>query len=905
MSTEQSRVKKANQLYVWRVYFALSSLLDLIALAWLASSASESGSRLFLGFSAARLGMIAFVLIVLALSAWLFIYSWINPNRVTLWIEQLNRLLEKPKIFGSLVVLSGLVAVFGLYSLTLTPELNDPFTAAVFSRAAPLIFLLTGWSGATLTIMLLGKSSWSLRGLFQEHIVFWASIAAFAAFFILWAWVVRSTLQSESAITGWNDLGAPVLETQVLLAWLIGMGVWGLTMIARKRLQKSPHSAKLAIRIFDIAVVLALWAGTTLLWNATPAPSSYFLAQPRPPNYQAYPNSDALVYDMSAQVLMIGQGLRFANDIYVRRPILALFFTLLHLLGGQNPQSVIFWQVAFLAIMPALIYLLGKNLHSRFSGVIGAVIIALRGATAITLSGSITISHVKLLMADLPAALVVVAFVFVVVRWLQSRSKILALLSGGLLGIAVLIRPELGAAIVPVALVSLPVFRKQARKWFENMLLFGFGLMLLLVPWVYRNWSLTGQIFLDTPTFRTDWLQERYQITPPTPQPSSMDQQELSYNPKLKYALVDGLQSISVVPAPITANITDQDQSSSRLAQIASFVTTHYINSQIQVFLTLPTTFRPLDSLVAFAGHRSPAKFWEECCSAQDYVRRLPYWRKWYGDIPSQAVVPLMLTLVFMAMGIEQAWKKQRWIGLLPLAVAITHLLVNALARNSGGRFILPVDWIWILYFGFGLAKASVWVVNLFRRQHLPTDIESFSTVPKPLPKSIFRAPQFYLVTLVLLLTGCAAPVLEKTIPQRYTQNNQQHMYQELITSPALSEENRQSIQNLLTQNVPLRSGRALYPRYYKAGQGEPGSPDPLEPQPYPRLGFYLADSIFEPVILPLVNQPERFPNGADALVIGCPDGQAALVAIFDSVNGPLQNVWLRSGEAPPLSCLP
>jgi hypothetical protein len=661
---------------------------------------------------------------------------------------------------------------------------------------------------------------------------------------------------------------------------------------------------KLTSHRVDLIIFLAFWVGTILLWNSISPPPSHFLSTPRPPNFEFYPNSDALTYDMSAQVLLLGRGLRFANDIYVRRPMLALFFTVLHALAGQDPMAVMLWQIVFLAFAPAFVFLLGRTMHNRLSGVIGSVLISLRGATAIAVAGVVTTSHAKILMADLPAMFVMVIFIYASVRWLQTRSQNLGLLSGGLMGVAILIRPELGAAILAIGLISFLVFRPHLRLWVRNGLLFLFGTLLLLAPWVYRNWTLTGKIFLDTPTFRTDWLQERYQKSaPPTPLPTGQASEQLQGF--LVFPVIQAAQAPVVTPGVSGPSTGASGAAFTDLADIPRFVSTHFLNSQAQIFLSLPTTFRPLDSLAAFLAHRSPEQFWEECCSSLNYVRRLPYWHKWYGEIPGQATVLLVINLALIALGIQGSWKRNRWIGVLPLSIGFVHLLINALARNSGGRYIQPVDWIGILYFCFGLVEVSVWVVNLFTRKRVKVEAD-----PSPAVgardnsyQNIFRSPQFYLLAILLLVIGSAAPILERSIQPRYPEQVQAQMLDSLFASPDLSEEQKQALTRLLAENGVASVGRALYPRYNKANQGEPGTNNPFAAKPYSWVGFYLTEETYRPVILPLEHQPDWFPNGSDVLVIGCPDGQAAAAAIFNSVDDPPAVVLFRFSDASSLVC--
>jgi hypothetical protein len=77
-----------------------------------------------------------------------------------------------------------------------------------------------------------------------------------------------------------------------------------------------------------------------------------------------------LAYDATAQSALVGEGYRYYGLLYTRRPLLAMYLTLLHLLGGQSYEPVVFLQILVLAWIPVLVYLLTKALHNRASGVI-------------------------------------------------------------------------------------------------------------------------------------------------------------------------------------------------------------------------------------------------------------------------------------------------------------------------------------------------------------------------------------------------------------------------------------------------------------------------------------------------------------------------------------------------------
>ena len=64
--------------------------------------------------------------------------------------------------------------------------------------------------------------------------------------------------------------------------------------------------------------------------------------------------------------------------------------------------------------------------------------------------------------------------------------------------------------------------------------------------------------------------------------------------------------------------------------------------------------------------------------------------------------------------------------------------------------------------------------------------------------------------------------------------------------------------------------GRAIYPRYYAAGDGEPETAKlGYEVSETPRLVFYLTGSAHYLVIFNLDSPPEYFPNVSDVYMVG------------------------------------
>lgn len=869
-----------------RVYLGLAALLAAVALFLLLRIPSEGRGALVFGLTPFRLLMAAGLLAVFLFFGGVLLWSWLRPRefkgRLLNWGEKLSR----PTPWGVALLLSLIGLVGGAYALLLTPEISEPFTRAYYERMAPVFLVVAGLSLLILSALLLLSQRLFPAQLGNKWKIFLIFLLICALFFGLWSLVVSTQYRQESLVLGWNELGSPVLETQVLLAWVIAMLLLGLSLA----LKKSPKSGRgfwISASWVDFILAAALWLGAIIYWGSIPLWPSWFLSEPRPPNQEYYPNSDALTYDLSSQQLLVGEGFQFMGAPFARRPAHTLYLTVLHAIAGQKYEAVVLWQIAVLAFFPVLIYFMTISIHKRLSGLIAAILVLLREGNSIAMAGVITTSHAKLLMVDLPATMCVVCLVYVVIVGLKNGSarSLLPLLAGGLLGVGILIRVEFAAFAVTTLLIWVIFYWKRPFDLARNAVLLVLGLTLLLAPWIWRNYNLTGQIFLDSPTFRVEDILTNIQ------QEAS---EQLPDQPKEAGEIPGATQPAEAngVPAPASAPPDGLlGYLSANVGGLARYVFAHAFNSTVQAVLVLPTTFRLPDSLVGFIGHRDAPKLWEECCSAIQYPRRLPYWFQWNGIFPRQALVPLVLNLFLMFYGIFIAWRSRRLLGLVPLIFALTHILVMALIRKSGGRYILPADWAGILYYAIGLAAITTSFLRLLTRKDLSETIllegealegEVPSTRAGP-GEPLWRRPAFYCLALAILLLGCVLPAAERGLKPLYPEARKQAMLDILIDSSMLSAQERQAIELAIQEGGEVFAGRALYPRFFRAGKGEPGTRNPMGPLPFARFGFYLAGPEQAAFILPMEKQRGNFPNASDVVVVTGADGTVVAVGVFES----------------------
>lgn len=808
-----------------------------------------------------------------------------------------------------------LIAVNGLYLLTLPPDLTDVSAQTVLRQAAPLLFYL---SALALQSALL-RPVW--KTLFRELPAKRLAPGVFAGLLLAWAFIARTGWGLQPQSEYFYEMGVPLLESQLLL-------MWTLTIAGRKLWEiLSQRGLRLTRRQVDALLIIGLYLMTVALWQSGPERSTWFITLPAPPNNEVYPASDALRYDTTAQNVLIGNGLQTENDARTLRPLYTALLAALHALFGLGYKQVTQAQVWVLALWVVPLYHLGRRFHSRIAGVLLAALLSLQGYTNIAYANRFTISHARLLMPDLPMAVLTATFLLLAVRWQQRGSPRWqdALYSGAVQGALLMVRPESLVIGVIALLTAFFQWRTNRHRWAQQAAVFALGTLLVTAPWVGRNWVRYGRPFFDAPEARIYEVFRRaresfIQQPPEPPEPEALPPVTPTTTPKPEGAT--GNPAHDALPTPPVSN------------NLPALIAQHYLNSEIQSFLALPLTFRLPDTLLSYGfiyyhdwqayrqarqGDNPQAaeydfhiqlynhnrQFWAACCGGEAYVARLPLW-PYVTGLPSQARLLLVGNLLLVALGVSLAIRHWGWVGALPALTHSAYLALNALFLVSGGRYIQPVNWIVIFYYALGIAALTLGVGRALGWLK-GSDALWGGTVPQGgrAPQKGVRFPRWAGVIFPLgavLLLGLVIPLGERAFPQRYSPATQIHMEEAILAT--LSPEERAQVDGL-----QIFSGRALYPRYLRAGEGNPSSDAPLvEVQPYGRLVFFLIGPYNGVVRLPLKVKEMRtpFPNGSDVVVAGCVQSawgkeffDAYLVARVN-VEGEVQAVLWRNEGIPP-----
>ena len=457
----------------------------------------------------------------------------------------------------------------------------------------------------------------------------------------------------------WYGAGVPVLGLQILIS--LTAGVILLQMESRSNLK------------FDLIICAILWFVTAWLWIREPLSTNYFF--PDTAKNDIYPYSDSAVFDLGSQFALIGQGL--FNGRYFDRALYSAFLTFLHVIAGQDIHRLMNIQAVVFAVFPVIVYLLGRELHSRALGVSTALLIAMRGANAIVVSKWVDTASPKMMLTDFPTAIGVAAFMLFAIKWVREPQKVHhAVWSGGMLGLTIMLRTHVLLLLPTSLLLFFILFRHRLKYAMAGSFLLIIGMLTATLPWDIRNY-LNG-----TPLFYTYYsrieliLQERYGIT-----------QDI-YSPS--YATIPlVIQQEARVPFPLRASAKQAVIYNARdntCTAIVCSVANHFIHNIITSTIFLPTSFA-LDDLWNVVKLKEA--FWKN---------------DWSDARLSLATTAFLFTNLFViSLGLGTIWKRSKAGLSLTIFMFLAYQMTNALGLTSGGRYIVPIDWVVCILFMSGL----------------------------------------------------------------------------------------------------------------------------------------------------------------------------------------------------------
>lgn len=320
---------------------------------------------------------------------------------------------------------------------------------------------------------------------------------------------------------------------------------------------------------------------------------------------------------------------------------------------------------------------------------------------------------------------------------------------------------------------------------------------------------------------------------------------------------------------------------------LSEYVPSHFFHNFVTTTLTLPMSFvyDDLEHVI-----KNSEGVW-----AQD----------WDGSINITTGFLLFLYLFVLVNGISSAMSKWRIAGLMPMLILLFYFIGLAVARTSGGRYIVAVEWIVFLYLALGLVHISSTILRFWRNDSPISRREVIENNPKGFIFADKKKYYIYVsIAAIFFLIGSTPVIAEHIFPKRYADYSKEEVLNILDERGSLKDvpyEKEQIQQFLNDDNSYLWMGRALYPKFFFADQGEYSSSKEMVKE-YPRLVFVMiggSDDKSITGLLPTNQFPDYFPNASDVIVFGCRDSFSDVlsVVVLDDKKG--DRVYSRSPAAP------
>jgi hypothetical protein len=809
----------------WNLFFIYSSFIALLAIFILGGmllSPSEPGSALFLGLSLPRL-LLAFGLLI----AFIFFASTLVKSfKDQEWAERMvEQWFGESRISKGITWLAGISFGLGWIGCFL-PFYRAGVLAIHWTRLRPAMVFILFASAATLMVIFIKRSKFTIQDS-KIPKTFKLSLALFLISMLLIGTMLYSGFGVSASEDYWYGAGVPILASQLIAAILSGI----LFLQIEKRWQFGRS---------DFIIFLLIYGVTAWLWAREPLQKSFLFIGPYAPNRVLYPFADSALFDTASQFALIGQHFLFYNVQFFERALYISFLVYLHSLVGQNYGQLMAVQATIFAVFPALVYLVGRSLNIRAIGFTAAIIAMLRGMNSIAASNMIDMANPKMMLTDFPTAIGMVLIVLLTVEWLKRPQQKwhYAVWIGGIIGLTVMLRTNSLVLLSFIPLYAFFKFLPEWKTWLVSSFLLFFAVFAVTLPWELRNQSLGGQLYGSIFAKFQNVIQQRY--TPPSGPDSFLPQEQ-------------GLSLVSFkqLQALVALSEADLVQTEKTCDKVTCFVLNHFLHNILTSILVLPTS-PVLDDL------RHTVK------------ESLPYWDpRWKGTFTIPSLILFALNIFFITWGIGVSWRQGQLVGIAPLAIFMFYNISNGFARTSGGRYIVPIDWIVTIYFLIGVFQ----VITLFANSlGIKWSLFNESVEPK-ISKQNFVANDLLKVVVILAILfgiGALIPLAEKLHANRFQNFDVSKALKEHETQISNTGLNLQEINTFLQNpNAEISIGRALYPRYYIENEGEVHF-YPVVVMGFPRTTFTLIGPQGEQGIVLPGDKPRYFPHGVDAIVLGC-----------------------------------
>ena len=499
--------------------------------------------------------------------------------------------------------------------------------------------------------------------------------------FILGFWVFISTTKIGLVLNTpfWNVPGVPLTAGQ--LYFLITLLITALLFYPISLNNKKSENNKQLIYAF----VTALYIITVFVWGFTSLTDHFFSLEPAAPSFQPFPNSDARVHDIGAISIIKGNGIYFHG--YTDKPMYMAILAFLHLFSGNNYKILTWLQILILALIPVILFLLGKKFHSSLFGLFIALIVIFVQKNAISLSITIASVNPKLLVTEEVTLLGIITLSYLLFQWIKTRQEKYAILLGTLTGCLSLIRVNPVFILPGIILTGIYLFYQTPRVLIKQSGLLILAFIIVFSPWVFTGLNERGESWYVLKL--QDVIHYRYKIITDITLPGNNQINIPAVAPITNTDVPSQLvpPSSAIIPAPgssIQAQVFSP-RLGNKTNSLAYIIPNHFLHNFSTSLLAIPDS--PVIENLEILGQRV---YWNDR-------------NNWDGNFPISQYFFILINLGMICLGIAYSWRQHQLAGLTPLIIFIFYDLSLGFALNSGSRYIVPINWILFFYYGIGI----------------------------------------------------------------------------------------------------------------------------------------------------------------------------------------------------------
>lgn len=811
------------------ILLSLNLLEGLITIISIISIPTDPKNAFFWGFSLSRLLILGISCLVLGIQIILFV----NIKKVLKTLDHLfasARLIQWIKWVGA-------VAAICLWLTIWFPANRLETLAASFVRIKPLllwleliIFQVYVFSKLVLNAEIQEGNNLTTKNRTKIFRIILITVIIGVSLFVLLRILTPGTAGTQLIFPP----GAPLSSLQLFLAWLLFIGIY---LLERKN--SNGFSTKLG---WILATFLLLWVSTFIIWNSVPFTCTDDRPGPYSPNYQCYPTINDAVYTIGSHYVALGQGIY--NHWLTDKPLYLVFLAIGQWVAGPRIDQYLIFQVAVLALIPPLLFLLGRWFVGYAGGTFLAVLAMMVGANEIHLYQLVGGVNAKLENPELLTALLLILLCFSIFKWFTQKDKtIWAAISGGVLGLSSLVRLN-PIFIAPVLLLVIFVTGiKRKKSPLVEISVFIVAFALVFTPMISSLRDAQGNIYYLAKIQNVILFRYSNPASTNTPAPSQTTQTMPTSTEQATASQTGSQNELTYPPKEIPQNN-------------GAGILVHFLNNEYSSLAILPVN-------LSFIGIEDQVKqsIWN--FNPSDLI--------WERDLSFENILVLVLNFSIIILGICLSIKKFGLAGLSALIIQIGYHLGNAAAKTSGGRYLQPVTWVTLLYFLIGVFAITSFVFKILQpEKEKLSPLRSEKTIEaKELgdlqPKKIYT--RLAGLMGLFLIVGLSIPGIDhlpSLLPEETSSKTTQQAETIINNSGSISAEQWKNFLN--DPNHLVVRGKAYDAQYYRSNFYRSGDPS-FE------IMLLGKNHVFVNYLLQI--QPDKpFADGSDAILVGCKIGQ-------------------------------